>query len=220
MSAWAKIYKVGLSAEVGSPVGYGIVAIKKELIFNGFGTGIDVGYKDKNGNYFFGSGTATRAKEFQKSVGITADGEVGPTTARHLFAKRAAQEGFAKGVADNLLSKLKTLESANDPAAVGFVDPLDMGLMQIHMPFHPDVSQAEAFDPAFSLSWGANYLKSANASFKDWDAAVASYNVGSYYAGQWLKDGKPTSGGVILSNGQDIYQRASQYVKLVKAQQV
>ncbi len=34
----------------------------------------------------------------------------------------------------------------------------DRGLVQINSAAHPDVTDAEAFDPAFALAWGARYL--------------------------------------------------------------
>jgi soluble lytic murein transglycosylase-like protein len=216
MGAWGNIYKVGLSAPVDSALGYGIVAIKNELIYNGFGKGIDPEYKDKNGNYFFGSGVTEQAKAFQQHVGVTADGEVGPITARALFRKRAHAVESQGGIPQDLLNRLKTLESNNDPAAIGTVDPNDWGLMQIHMPFHPDVTRAQAFDPAFSIVWGGGYLKGGYNSLHDWDGAVAAYNVGTVYAAQWVAAGKPKDGGPLLSDGTDIFTRASTYVSLVK----
>jgi hypothetical protein len=53
------------------------------------------------------------------------------------------------------------------------------GLVQIHLPSHPDVSEAQARDPAFALGWGARYLAAQKARFGRWDLALAAYNAGA-----------------------------------------
>lgn len=52
------------------------------------------------------------------------------------------------------------------------------GLVQIHLPSHPDISEEQARDPAFALGWGARYLATQKARFKRWDLALAAYNAG------------------------------------------
>lgn len=210
-AAWTTTYKYGLSAPAETALGYGIVSIKRELYYNGFGKNLVLSTP------YFGDAAANRTREFEKAKGLYVDGKVGPTVARVLFRKRALNQEALNGIPDHLLAELKTLESANDPAATGYVDPGDHGLMQIHMAFHPDISDAQAFDPAFSVPWGARYLTSADAQLDDWDAAVASYNVGAYYAGLWLQAGKPTSG-MMLGNT-DIFATAYHYVHLVRSAQ-
>jgi hypothetical protein len=52
------------------------------------------------------------------------------------------------------------------------------GLVQIHLPSHPDISEEQARDPAFALGWGARYLATQKARFGRWDLALAAYNAG------------------------------------------
>lgn len=53
-----------------------------------------------------------------------------------------------------------------------------VGLVQIHLPSHPDISEEQARDPAFALGWGARYLAAQRQRFKRWDLALAAYNAG------------------------------------------
>ncbi len=46
-------------------------------------------------------------------------------------------------------------ESRYDAAIVGEVDSGDRGLWQINRRYWPDVSDAQAFDPVFSMHWAA-----------------------------------------------------------------
>jgi hypothetical protein len=61
------------------------------------------------------------------------------------------------------------------------------GLVQIHLPSHPDISEAQARDPAFALGWGARYLAAQKARFGRWDLALAAYNAGpgNVESGKW-----------------------------------
>lgn len=210
MAAWTHIYKHGLSALADSPTGYGIIAIKNEL------THLGLQGKIVRTTPSYGDAVREQVKIFQKKEGLSVDGEVGPETARALFRTRANQLEKYYSIPVNLLNQQKTLESNNDPAAIGQVDPDDKGLMQIHLPFFPNVTEKQAFTPAFSMDWAAKKLVSDHKSAQDWDGALAAYNIGLYYAIQWVKAGKPKSGGPIVgSNGVDLYTTASNYVTYV-----
>lgn len=52
------------------------------------------------------------------------------------------------------------------------------GLVQIHLPSHPDVTADQARDPAFALNWGARYLRAQYDRFGNWRNALAAYNAG------------------------------------------
>lgn len=61
------------------------------------------------------------------------------------------------GVASTTISKIVQCESSGNYDAIG--DNGDsLGLVQIDLKFHPDVSRNDAFDPEFSLNFLAYYL--------------------------------------------------------------
>lgn len=218
MGAWDRIYKLGVKAEAGTPFGYGILAVKAELAYNGSAdehldlTALACGHAfDRS------------AKAFQLAHGLIVDGEVGPHTAAALFQKRAQAVGTTYHVVHDYVCKTMHLESNCDPAAVGVADATDLGLLQIHMPAHPDVTVDEAFSPEYALEFAGRGLSSAYRKLGDWDATVASWNVGGGGAQAWLAAGKPAS--LYESwftdqdgNPLDLGARATTYVRLVKAQ--
>lgn len=209
--AWTSYYQYGLSAPAGSHLGYAIVAVKRELAYNGCLGGMVIDQPT------FGDAARNSAICFQRSVAIGADGVVGPTTARYLFRKRGAALERTGAIPDSILQRIKTLESANDPNAIGYVDHNDHGLMQINLFYHPDISIPEAIDPAFAIEWGQDHLLGDYGSTHDWDGAIAAHNIGLFYAKRWVEAGKPPSG-YITSTGKDIFEVATNYVKLVRRQ--
>jgi peptidoglycan hydrolase-like protein with peptidoglycan-binding domain len=208
--AWSHIYQYGLSAPAGSRLAYAIVAVKRELAYNGFPRSMVVGAPA------FGDAARTAAAAFQRAHGLKPDGRIGPATALSLFRKRALAVETQLGIPNHLLARDKTLESANDPGAVG-ENGIDTGLEQIYLTAHPGITIAQATDPAFALPWAGRYLLDNFAALHDWQAAIAAHNVGRYYAGKWLAAGKPAAGGPIFNDGRDAYTVASRYVQLVQA---
>ena len=190
----------------------GILAFKAELEYIGHAQGIDLTLP------VYGNMIEQRVKDMQATWNLTVDGKIGPKTARYLFWSRANREALSRGIPGRLVHKLVTLESAHDPVAQGFVDPADEGGAQIHMPFNPDVTLAQAWDPAFYFPWLADRLVDAREYTGDWDGAVAAHNVGSETARLWVAAGKPPSGRV--RDGIDWFTRATNYVALVKRQPV
>lgn len=209
-SAWGTTYFQGLSAPLGTPVGEGIIAIKTELHYNGF----DVGMNLETAG--FGKQAAVSARNFQAANGLFADAVVGPITARFLLRKRAFAVEAVHAIPNHYLARLKSLESANDPAAVGFVDPDDHGPVQINLRIHSGVTLAQATAPSWCFPWAGQALFAAFNAMHDWEGAVASWNTGTFFASRWVAAGKPSQGLVV--NGIDWYARASHYIELLKAQ--
>jgi hypothetical protein len=217
MGAWDQYYRRGIRADPGTPTGYGVLAIKEELSYNGFAGDIKL---DSVGA---GLQFDKQVKLFQTSHLLEVDGVVGPKTASILFLKRFKTYELQFHVPDQLVCKLTHLESACDPAAVGVRDPTDLGLVQIHMPAHPSVTVEQAFSSPFSLSFLASGLSNAFSNLKDWDGAIASWNVGGGGAQAWLDAGKPTTLFVSWfrdNEGKliDLGARATNYVNQVRSQ--
>jgi soluble lytic murein transglycosylase-like protein len=213
MGAWRWFYRLGFTADGDVRKANGIYAIKQELIYNGYGHDV-VLTLDR-----FGKFAAGETERFQKDHGLTADGVVGPNTSRVLFRKRIASTETMLAIPNDLLAKLLHLEANFDPVAEGTADPDDEGMAQINLRAHPDVHERQAHDPSFAIPWSGRYLKGLFTATggRDWDGALAAYNVGTSLAKQWLAAGKPASGGPDVG-GQDGYARAHKYVELVKAQ--
>lgn len=208
--AWSRYYKETRAEFPGTPYGYGCIAIKRELVYNGH----QVASPDTPR---IGGSADTAIRQYQRDHGLEVDGVVGPHTAHVLWHKRIQAAQGTSHVPDDLACKLIHLESADDPGAIGYVDPQDYGLAQIHMPFHPEITVAMAFDPAFSIPYVARSLAGfAVAHGGDWEAAVASWNVGTAGAASWLGLHKPATGGP--SWFPDLFSRATRYVALVQSQ--
>ena len=211
-AAWTSWYRYKDRAEPNTPKAYALVALKRELKYRGFGKGLDTE------SLFFGAAARDNTKLFQESVGLKADGVIGPTTARKLFKKRIWDASHKHDFPALMLCKQLNLESGFDPAAVGYVDPRDRGLAQINSYWHPDVSDAEAFDPAYSIFWAANYLSENIKALKNVDAGLAAHNVGRFYARQWLEAGRPAQG-LYTVEGRDYAAIITKYLSLLKSRE-
>lgn len=216
MSAWSNPneYKKHDPLKVydeGTPLAYAVKAIKRELEFRGYSrTGFDPSVP------FIGAQADKLIREFQRDSNLAVDGTAGPMTCRKLFARRCAlEQSRAPKIPDDLVWKLIRLESGFDPGATGSADPHDRGLAQINSVHHPNVSDAQAFDPAFSIPFVARGMRTVYVDCHDWDGAIAAHNVGAVTASRWVKAGKPASG--MISNDIDWAKRATKYVALVRA---
>src|SRR5574338_203662 len=125
-AAWTSWYRYKDRDEPNTPKAYALQALKRELKYRGFGVGLDTE------SLFFGAAAKSNTTKFQQSVGLKADGVIGPTTARRLFKKRIWDAGHKSDIPPLMLCKQLNLESGFDPAAVGYVDPRDRGLAQIN----------------------------------------------------------------------------------------
>ena len=216
--AWGEYYEYKDRAEAGTPRGYAIPALKRELAYRGYGQGLDTE------SLFFGAAARDRTKEFQKdfNIGLRADGTptgvIASGTARKLFKKRIWEAAHRAEVPALWLCRQINLESGFDPAAVGNVDPRDRGLAQINSYWHPDVSDEEAFNPVFSINWSADYLAGNIKALGDVEAGVAAHNVGRFYARKWLEAGKPVSG-LYTAEGRDYAAIITKYLSLVKGRE-
>lgn len=100
--------------------------------------------------------------------------------------KRMADAAATRhGVPRHLFRRLIQQESGWNPDAHNPSGAT--GLVQIHLPSHPDITEAQARDPAFALGWGARYLAAQYRRFKKWDLALAAYNAGpgNVESGAW-----------------------------------
>lgn len=96
------------------------------------------------------------------------------------YADMIAQAEQQYGIPSGLLRALLTWESGLNPLARG-VNPggsVDRGIAQINSRWHPEVSDAEAYNPQYAIPWAAQYLAQLHSQCGDWPEAVQAYNVG------------------------------------------
>jgi hypothetical protein len=105
------------------------------------------------------------------------------------LARRSAKK---YGIPQNIYLALVNQESGWNPTAGSPKGAV--GLVQIHLPSHPDVSYAQATNPRFALDWGARYLAAQHKRFGNWRQALAAYNAGpgAVESGNWLSYGETT----------------------------
>lgn len=208
-------YKQGMDGRNDARLGAGIIAIKKELIYNGFDKGVDTKLA------FLGDAVTNRIGDFQESRGLKRDEVAGPTTLKELFRKRVENTEDAFDLWRGTLGRQVWLESAFDPIAKGVVDPDDTGIAQINLRIHSTITEAQAYDPNFAFRWAAQYIVDARDRIVDeidaLKAARAAYNIGTEYAKRWMLAGFPGSGGPDLG-GEDAFTRATNYIALIDKQ--
>ena len=217
MGAWDVVYRKGLHPVPGSAAAYGALAIKEALSYNGYQSNMVMTTPNLGGAFDH------EARAFQRAHALVVDGEVGPRTGAALFAHRFTDFEQQYTIPDKLVCRMTHLESACDPGAVGVSDPADLGIVQINMRAHPDISREHAFEPEWALDYLAASLRRAHGSLGDWDAAVAAWNVGGGGASAWLAAGKPDSlyePWYLDPTGKpiDLGMRATRYVELVRGQ--
>lgn len=209
LGAWTFFYEYGWKPTTDRQKA-GLRAVKRALIDNGYGKGIDVDM------LIFGDAVRNRAVEFQRANGIGADGVVGPKTMRKLLALYIMRAENDHGLPDHVLGQLCYGESNNDPIAEGVIDKDDEGVLQFHLPFWPHVTLLQAWDPKFEIDMGAQKLANLKTQTGSWKGAIAAWNIGATYAKAWVLDGYPASGGPSMGLdplGQpiDSYARATAY---------
>lgn len=123
---------------------------------------------------------------------MTADGVVGPRTAKRLFVLFTDDAERKLQIPDHLLRGLITLESGWDPGAQGRADDRDRGLAQVNSRWHPDVTDEMAYGrPRWAVNWAGKRLRDAYDSLKveSFDPAIAFHN-NPQKAQEWARDGK------------------------------
>lgn len=80
------------------------------------------------------------------------------------------------GVPIKLAYALQGAESGGDDEARSPKNAL--GRLQIHLPSHPEVTEAQAKDPDFNYDFGMRYLAEQKRTFGSWRLALAAYNAG------------------------------------------
>lgn len=147
----------------------------------------------------FGKSSADGVKWVQAKLGFSAagqDGVVGPTTCKALFKDLLIWFGGVHHAPASQLHGFVMLESGYDPGAVGVTTPSDRGLNQINENAHPDITDEQAFDPAFAINYTAKRLSDARIAFsgKSVDlknkCAIAQHN-SPLWAKQWYAAGSP-----------------------------
>ncbi len=106
-----------------------------------------------------------------------------------------------KNVPNQILRAVLKQESGLNPnaTATNTNGSIDRGIAQINNVAHPDVSNAQAYNPNYAIPWAANYLSNLKSKYGTWDAALQAYNSGSptgspRYAANVLKIAGMTAG--------------------------
>jgi peptidoglycan hydrolase-like protein with peptidoglycan-binding domain len=168
-------------------VWYGVLAIKVRLQeMTGL---ISAESLTLNGRY--GPGVVQAVKDFQTNAGVTADGAVGPATAKSLFRPVVEEIGTWSVIGPTIGCGIVTNESAWDPGAVGFVDSGDHGLVQLNAD-----SQGFTLDASFNARTAITQMYrilDSNLVYFDGvvTAAIAAYNLGKAGCQLWMSEGRP-----------------------------
>lgn len=86
-----------------------------------------------------------------------------------------------ENVPPQILTAVLQQESGLNPNATGknTNGSIDRGIAQINNVAHPNVSNAQAYNPSYAIPWAAKYLSSLHSKYGTWDAALQAYNSGS-----------------------------------------
>jgi hypothetical protein len=211
-------YRVGTTAGPvlsGTVTNLAVKAIQTELRSLGFtGTRVDG---------VFDASTDKAVKDFQTKEGLVVDGIVGPKTATALFSKRIAKAQIDNLIPNDYLLGLVALESGFDPGAVGS-NGFDSGLVQINLdPVNghgKEITQAQAFDPAFAVKYTAGRMVEAFYNYANqlddlaWKLAVAQHN-SPLNAKRWLDAALSTPPMPTEEDSLERIEKAATYVELV-----
>lgn len=180
-------------------------AIQNELTRVGY----DVGGVDG----IWGPKVDVAVKSWQADQKIKADGIYGQQTAKTMWqpfvsrevARRQVFMNYLDGLVEDILGAHFTLESAWDLAAVGVANPRDVGLLQVNLDAHSDLTVDQATEPVSMVSWAFDFVV-GNLNYCGWnvDDAIACYNAGRGGASSWVQAGRPAG-------------RIADYVSLVRS---
>lgn len=94
------------------------------------------------------------------------------------------------------------------------VDGTGRGIAQIDSYWHPEVSDKEAFDPAYALAWAAKYLKGLKEEHGSWYNALRAYNGGPNYASWRTGYGGMSVAYITELYANTIYEYANEYTAI------
>jgi len=151
-----------------------------------------LGFDERGQDGIIGPLTDARIRNKQRELKVTVDGLIGRNTMKAMLMPLVMEAEKKHGVRWQILCGKLTNEGAWDPGAVGASDPNDLGLSQINVLAHPQVSPEEAYDPEFAIDFGARFMKeNLNAFNGNERDAVAAYNLGAGGTRQWIAAGRP-----------------------------
>lgn len=167
-------------------VWYGVLAIKTRLHEM---TGL-VEAENLTMNGIYGTGVRDAVKSYQANVGLVADGEVGPKTAKAMFVQLNMEVGSWSAIGATIGCGVIQNESAWDPGAVGFVDYLDHGLCQLNAESQ-HFDREQSFDARTAMERMYLLLDANLALFGNEKDAIAAYNLGKAGCQLWIREGRP-----------------------------
>lgn len=144
-----------------------------------------------------GPKTSQSIRNYQKAHGLLVDGVIGPVTSKSLFKPIIVAAAKSIDLSHALLIQRAVIghvvmESGFDPAAVGYMDPYDLGIGQINGPTHPSLSVDDRLNVKTAATWIAGFV---DGNFKffhyDEDPSIAAYNLGRGGASAWITAGRP-----------------------------
>lgn len=140
----------------------------------------------------FTSETDAAVKVAQRTLGLVADGKVGQTTMKTLLKPLVVSTAKkSMNIDPQPIWGILANEGAFDPGAVGFYDSNDLGLAQINILAHPEVTISQAFCPSYSVQFVADKIAAGISEFHDVELAIAAYNLGIGGTKQWIAAGRP-----------------------------
>lgn len=151
----------------------------------------ELGFDPHRTDGVFGFFTGVAVRQFQRSIGLKADGAVGRTTMGKLLYEPIIRIAERHDVPIEYLAGVVIHESGLDPAATHLNDAstaapgsVDRGLVQINDQTHPEVRDRAAFTAKYALRWEAEqmgcqhdaYVADGAGEQRAWDAAIM-YNL-------------------------------------------
>lgn len=151
-----------------------------------------LGFDERLQDGIIGPLTDGRIRDKQRELGVAVDGLVGPRTMKAMLMPLVREAAERHGVRWQILCGKLTNEGNWDPGAVGASDPTDLGLSQINIRAHPQVSPEQAFDADFAIDFGARFMAENLRAFDGNERdAIAAYNLGAGGCRQWIAAGRP-----------------------------
>lgn len=100
----------------------------------------------------------------------------GKTTETQSIEAQIRTAAVAAGIDPDLAVRIAQCESSLNPLAVNINEEgsTDRGLYQINNKYHPEVTDAQAFDPAFSIQFFITAFKAGNISW--WNSSKTCWN--------------------------------------------